>query len=93
MFWSIAKRFQIVTETPIDTVQCPGHCEDPSMDVTEDSERIHSGLEDTVSNATTDAGHLNYLGTTSYLKTAIAMLQGNIILPVRIHPSKPFAIV
>ena len=87
MFWSIAKHFQIVTETPINTVQCPGHCEDPSMNVIKDSEHIHSGLEDTVSNTTTDTGHLNYLDTTSYLKTVIAMLQGNIILPVHIHPS------
>ena len=74
MFQSIVKHFQIVTETPIDTVQCLRHCEDPFMDVTKDLEHIYSGLEDTVSNATTNTGHLNYLSTTSYLKTVITML-------------------
>ena len=81
------KHFQIATQTPIDTVQCSRHCKDPSIDIIKDSEHIHSGLEDTVSNTTTNAGHLNYLSTISYLKTAIAMLQGNIVLPVCIHPS------
>ncbi|EJC99713.1 uncharacterized protein FOMMEDRAFT_160145 [Fomitiporia mediterranea MF3/22] len=87
MIWSIAKRFLIATKTPIDTVRCPRHREDLPKDDVEDAEHTYPGLENIVSSANTDAGHLNYLGTTSYLKTVISMLKGNLIIPVSSYSS------
>ncbi|EJC98294.1 uncharacterized protein FOMMEDRAFT_162061 [Fomitiporia mediterranea MF3/22] len=45
MIWSIVKRFLIATKTPIDTVQCPRHCEDLPKDNVEDAEHTYPGLE------------------------------------------------